>query len=280
MIVDILSDLHLDFYFPQEMEASIDAVKSIFDPIFFENQKRKIGDVLIIAGDIGHYNHQNIQILKILQAEYYQHIVSVLGNHDYYLINRIAEDNYDKDSFNRIKEMRSLINAEENMHCLNGTVVTIDGVKFGGCDSSYNNAYLKAYFPLVNHPTYNNNLWKSSINDYANMGGVNQYNQIYKLELPKIEAVYKECDIMITHVNPSFLHDHMSQYYMNQKSNTFFCFNGHRYMQDGTMKYWVFGHTHDTLEYEHEGVKCICNPFGYPAESSHGKDTRIKSIEI
>jgi predicted MPP superfamily phosphohydrolase len=102
MIIDILSDLHLDFYFPQEMEANVDAVKSIFDPIFFDNKKRETGDLLIIAGDIGHYNHQNLQILKIFQAEYYKHIVCVLGNHDYYLINRIAEEDYDMDSFSRV----------------------------------------------------------------------------------------------------------------------------------------------------------------------------------
>lgn len=60
----------------------------------------------------------------------------------------------------------------------------------------------------------------------------------------------------------------------------FFSFNGHKFMEDGRMKYWVFGHTPDRLEYEHHGVTCICNPFGYPSESLYGDDTFIRSIEL
>lgn len=246
MIINILSDLHLDFYFPQEMEANNAAVKSIFDPIFFDNRKRRTGDVLIVAGDIGHYNHKNLQILRIFQAEYYKHIVCVLGNHDYYL---------------------------------NGNVVDIDGIKFGGCDSSYSDAYLNKYFN--GSPFTDKNIkWKTNLYDYKGTCNINYYDTIYKLELPKIEVVYKECDVMITHVNPSYLHEHIAPTYKNDENNMFFTFDGHRFMKDGAMKYWVFGHTHNTLEYEHNGVKCICNPFGYPAESCYGDDIWIKSIEI
>ena len=280
MIIDILSDLHLDFYFPPEREANVDAVKSIFDPIFLDNKKSEIGDVLIIAGDIGHYNQQNLQILKIFQAEYYKHIICVLGNHDYYLINQTAKDDYGMNSFNRVKEMREMINAEIGMYCLNGNIIEISGVRFGGCDSSYSNAYLKAYFRSEDHPKSNNLRWKHQINDYKMMFGVNQYNHIYKLELPKIEAVYKECDVMITHVNPSYLHEHIAPSYINDKNNMFFTFDGHRFIKDGTMKYWVFGHTHNQLEYELYGVKCICNPFGYPDESCYGDDIWIKRIKL
>ena len=85
---------------------------------------------------------------------------------------------------------------------------------------------------------------------------------------------------MITHVNPSFLHRHIASSYKGQQSNMFFTFNGHQFMKEGSMKYWVFGHTHDRLEYEYSGVKCICNPFGYPSESYYGDDTLIRSIEL
>ena len=67
MIIDILSDLHFDKYFPQSQKTDVDAIKSIYNPIFFNNRTRETGDVLIVAGDIGHYNHQNIEILKIFQ---------------------------------------------------------------------------------------------------------------------------------------------------------------------------------------------------------------------
>ena len=280
MTVDILSDLHLDFYFPQQKAVNIDTIKSVYDSIFFDNKKRVCGDVLVVAGDLGHFNFQNIEILKIFQKEYYKNIVCVLGNHDYYLVNKVAQNDYDLDSFNRAKEMRELINEQENMYCLNGNIIEIDGIKFCGCDSSYSNAYLNTYFPPGNNHKANNEMWKNCINDYRFMYNVNNYDDIYKQELPKIKAVYKECDVMITHVNPSFLHKHMTQSYINQQSNTFFSFDGHQFIHEGTMQYWIFGHTHDTLEYELNKVQCICNPMGYPNESHNGKNIAIKSINI
>jgi len=46
------------------------------------------------------------------------------------------------------------------------------------------------------------------------------------------------------------------------------------------MKYWVFGHTHDAIEYEMENVKFLCNPLGYPNESQYGDNIKMKSFEV
>ncbi|AHJ14363.1 metallophosphoesterase family protein [Sulfurospirillum multivorans] len=278
--IDILSDLHLDAYFPHTPKVKKEAVKDIFDPIFLVN-RTSVGDVLIIAGDIGHYNEQNIEILRIFRQEYYQNIVCVLGNHDYYLNSKDEQEKYQKSSFARVEEMRALINAEEGMYCLNGAVVEIDGIRFGGVDSSYNNAYLKVYFPISDNPRSNNEYWKMNMPDHKMMFGIKKYNQLYKLSLPLLEAVYKDCDVMITHVNPSFLHQHLSPSWQNNRSSMFYSFDGHRFLEGGSMKYWLFGHTHNRLEYEHYGVTCICNPLGYPPEEDYNKmAVTLRSIEL
>jgi hypothetical protein len=46
------------------------------------------------------------------------------------------------------------------------------------------------------------------------------------------------------------------------------------------MKYWIFGHTHEELEYEAHNVKCFCNPLGYSNESGNGQWVKIKQIEV
>ena len=50
------------------------------------------------------------------------------------------------------------------------------------------------------------------------------------------------------------------------------------------MKHWVFGHTHDAIEYEIEDeiedVKFLCNPLNYPNESEYGDNINMKSFEI
>lgn len=43
------------------------------------------------------------------------------------------------------------------------------------------------------------------------------------------------------------------------------------------MKYWIFGHTHEQIEYSEHNVKCLCNPFGYPKELNNIK---IGSFDI
>jgi predicted phosphodiesterase len=49
---------------------------------------------------------------------------------------------------------------------------------------------------------------------------------------------------------------------------------------NGTIKYWVFGHTHDPIEYEIDNVKFLCNPLGYPNESGYGENITMKNFEI
>jgi len=134
--------------------------------------------------------------------------------------------------------------------------------------------YLNYRYPNGNFPLKSNNeMWKNCMFDFEMIKGIENFNDLYHIELPKIEAVYKECDVMITHINPSFQDEHLSKEFFQQQTNTFFCFNGHEYMRSGTMKYWIFGHTHDSIEYEFEGVKCMCNAFDFLNKSG-------KSFEI
>ena len=57
--IDILSDIHFDNYFYGKY--TNDDVINFYSQIIDFN---KCGDVLVIAGDIGHNNSQNIKILK------------------------------------------------------------------------------------------------------------------------------------------------------------------------------------------------------------------------
>ena len=275
MKIDYLSDLHLDFYFNPTIAISTKNVKLFFDDIFGTSSS----NILIIAGDIGHYNLQNIEVLKILHKEYYKNIICVLGNHDYYLLNSDSKKEYKNNSYNRVEQMRTLINKEDGLHCLNGDIIEIDGVKFAGCDSWYSDAYMKYYYPKRNEK-FILKLWKHSLNDYQNTQNIENFLDLYNDEMRKLEKIYKKCDVMITHINPSYLEEHIVKRYHGSDINTFFTFDGHKYLKNGTMKYWVFGHTHDVVKYDFEGVQCVCNPFGYPSESNYGEYIEVESIEV
>ena len=279
MKIDYLSDLHIDFYFSRKEPITNDKMKKLFEPIITKNG-RIIGDVLIIAGDIGHYNYQNINVLKYLKENYYKHIICVLGNHDYYLLGKEVKSQF-KNSFERIKNMRDLINSEENMYCLDGNIIQISGINFSGCDSWYNDGYFKRQYPTQNFSRKSTNIqWHQTMNDAGYIYGIDNFDDIWEIEKPKVEAIYKKCDVMITHINPSCKDEHINIRYQNNPSNVFFSFDGEKYLKEGSMSHWIFGHTHEELEYQEFDVNCLCNPLGYPNESSNGKFVEMKSFEL
>jgi metallophosphoesterase superfamily enzyme len=278
VIIDILSDLHVDFYFKFK-KPEPKAVESLYSHIILDNQKRDVGDVLIVAGDIGHYNSQNINVLKLIKEIFgYKHIICVLGNHDYYLIDRPSKSKYFLKSVYRAERMREIINSSEGMYCLDGEVVEIDGIKFGGCDGWYDGEYTKRYFGNKTDE-YLDKLWGATMNDAYNIYSFN-WQEYAKLEKQKIEKIYKNVDVMITHINPSIQKEHTSVSFREEDTTGFFTFDGSKYLEGGSMKYWVFGHTHTEISYECSGVKCICNPMGYPGENDYGEWTWIRSVEL
>jgi len=289
MTIDILSDLHLDFYFRGEKNHA-DAVQKLYTPIFIQQEQRSVGNVLIVAGDLGHDNLQNIDILKHIKDIFaYKHIICLLGNHDYYLIDSRQRAKYDSNSFLRTAEMRELINNQKDMYCLDGNVIELEGVRFGGCDSWYDGTYTLTHFSHTEdsqkqyHKTIDDNyihrLWNQTMNDAHYIYGMD-WKAFSASENEKIETIYKNVDVMITHINPSIRKEHTDTLYQEEPSTGFFTFDGLNYLKNGSMKYWIFGHTHTPIEFNLEGVHCICNPMGYPGESDRGRLTKVKSIEI
>ena len=287
MTIDILSDIHLDFYFKSKKLIKDEEVENLFSHIFTMKGASTPADMLIIAGDLGHDNQQNINVLKCIQKLFkYKYIICVLGNHDYYLVSSLSKNYYKNKSLNRVNEMRTLINDIEGMYCLDGNIVEIDGVRFGGCDSWYDGEYITKNFDTA-HSTWNtprdsyyiDQLWKNGLND-SNYIEDFYWHQAAIDEKKKLDKIYKDVDVMITHVNPSLDPNHTFELYRESELTGFFTFNGEMYLREGSMKYWIFGHTHNETEYEVENVHCIANPMGYPGESGNGRYVTTRRIVL
>lgn len=265
--VSILSDLHFDSHFPS-FGVTEAMVRKFFDPIFTPNNQNP-AYVLVIAGDLGHDNDQNIMIIKLLRQIYFKHIICVLGNHDYYLINSKVAAHYDNDSFKRAQEMRDLLNSIDGVYCLDGNVVEIDGVRFGGCDSWYDGQYVLHH--LNPHYEYDldhvQNLWKHTMNDAHHMPNVKLFDALWDIERPKIEAIYQQCDVMITHVMPSINPEHVDKMYRSDKATGYFTFDGQKYLKETTAHTWIYGHSHSNQDVEVHGVRMIANQLGYRNEA-------------
>jgi len=271
MIFDVLSDLHFDAHFIDPVNTSKKQFQKKFDPLF----RDKAGEVLIIAGDLGHFNDQIMLCLGWLKKLYYPEgeIVCVLGNHDYHLNARTKRDF--ETPRHRAQDLRDRINAQDGMHCLDGNIISIGDVKIGGCDSWYDDVFAKKYFPHTSKK-YLMELWEKWMPDPLYMPDLEDYIAMSDSEKEKIDRIYRDVDIMVTHVNPSL--NNNGAYERSEISN-FYHFDGHRYLEEGNMKYWIFGHSHDKQhQFTQDGVTLITNALG--SDYYDVKNARLMSFEI
>ncbi len=299
----IMGDTHFDFYF--NVQSAVSA--RLFDSKFKELIESNPGDTLIIAGDIGHYNAQNVTCLKHLRR-YYDRVVVTFGNHDYYLISKSMVSKYQYGtrllggSRERVADMKSMIDSMDGVDYVDGNVVEIEGVRIGGATGWYDGSLMldrKKYDDINLH-------WRLQMND-ANMiypTGNNgaKFDTLFHEQKHRVDAVYQQCDIMVSHVSPlsewkqfaemyGFDSDQAardSNYSINHEAlqdyRAFYCFNGKEYLENGSMKHWIFGHTHRNFSrtYQREDgseIEIICNSIGYP-KNKEKSDFKLKVIEI
>lgn len=280
MTIDYLSDIHFDTHLGIWPHVQRQYFEQHFERIFVPIFETKSSDILIIAGDIGESNEQNIEALRLIRDRIgYKHIVLVLGNHDWFLANRGAIDHYET-SINRVNEFKEMVEKEEGLYLLDGDIVGIEGIRIGGAMSWYDGSYcfhnLNPYYSKDRD--YLQRLWSELNPDGDNIFGIEAFDDLLASELEKLERVYLESDVIVTHINPSIKPEHTAKRWSREDSTGFFTFDGSRFLVDTPAKFWIFGHTHTPLEYQRHGVQCRSNPLGYPGEWN--KDLRVKRIAL
>jgi metallophosphoesterase superfamily enzyme len=278
MILDYISDLHFDAYLSEKNlnNNSEKKLLILYDKVFFKHKFEKKRKYLFISGDLANSNDYSIFGLNLLNKYYYEKIIFILGNHDYYISKINLEDGVYQNSFDRIEEFKYLIESNKNLIYLDGKTIKIEGFTIGGFNSWYDGMFSK-YYNYLNTDKEIQYFWENYMLDSSRIHGIEKYNDIFYKEIKKIEKIYKTCDIILSHVSPTYLKEGFSLKYRNDKSNCFFSFNGHKYLKSKKLKYWIFGHTHEIVKFQMFGTKILSNPFGYPSES---KDKKVKTIII
>lgn len=263
MKFDLTSDIHLDFWVGvngnQKKQQS--SMRKLIEKLLPCNKS----DVLVIAGDLGHYNFQNGIFLDVLKS-YYRDVIVVPGNHDYYLVSLKAQKSNDFSSFNRINEMINIA-GDAGVYWLNGTTVSIDGVTFGGCGMWYDDSYAQDKFFMRSGSIQN--LWEAGMTDSrCIMAKPNRFDRYthFNGEFEKMTRIIDKCDVVVSHICPTS--DLIPRHRSHDPISTFYQFNGHALID--LMKpsaVWCYGHIHD------ESVSRIlhdhafyCNPLGYNDE--------------
>jgi hypothetical protein len=115
--------------------------------------------------------------------------------------------------------------------------------------------------------------------DYGNISNYNHFKELFFLEKQKLNKIYKDCNILLTHISPLCHPKYVSNHFKDDLLSSFFYFDGKKYIKETSAKHWVFGHIHSELEVEVSGISFHCNPYGVQKKNCF-RSVLIKQIEI
>ncbi|MGG1659511.1 metallophosphoesterase family protein [Brevibacillus sp. NRS-1366] len=268
---DLISDIHLDFWVKVEnpKHKMLPQIEDFINSILPDNPQ----NVLVIAGDLGHYNWQNQLLIKELK-QVYEHILLVAGNHDFYLVSTNQEKQYQGKSTKRVLEMKELCKEVMNVHYLDGNIIEIDGVKFGGVGIWYDFSYGMKELGYTKEALYSK--WWEVMNDSRLIKGLLDKSFTFAdEEKKKLDSIVDESDVIITHVGGDW--SRVIGNYKFDSVTSFYYFDGSNHFSKLEDKVWCFGHTHQRYDYDAYGCRFVNASLGYPSE---GKGRKIVQIEV
>jgi predicted phosphodiesterase len=260
---DFVSDLHVDTYFKSKKDC-----EKFIQKILPEEPS----EVLIIAGDISTRAGNTVPSMFLMHiAQFYKEVLVVLGNHDYWT-NTL--DTY-KGSFDRVSNLKNRF-VGTNVSFLDGTTKTINGVTYGGTVGWYDGSYGVLELGLTE--SYIDSIHKN-FSDYQHVDF--DYREFCRTQKEILKELVKVSDVVITHHIPIW--EKIPLKYATDPYSSFFHFDGYDLVRSCKDKVWIFGHTHDSYDYNFEGCQMLCNPLGYLHEKflpSHFEDSKKFPVRI
>ncbi|WP_239704986.1 metallophosphoesterase [Mammaliicoccus sp. E-M24] len=264
MNISYINDLHIDHWVkwnPSQEKYKARVQKFVQDLIDRSNIENK--EVMIIAGDISHFNFINKWVLEVFNEQFDKTLL-VSGNHDYYLISKNQKRKYKNSSMSRAKEMSELIDELSNVvyfHSVYGTgAFNYKGKVFAGVTmtSLPETDEEKSFYQNI----MNDSKYITSSPEPYNSFDMTVYNYLKELNI----------DVFISHYPLVRTYSHNK--HLNDGSlGSYLC-----RVDEHIAPINFFGHVHEEEQlYEVAGTKHYTNALGYPSEKL---GSIIRQIEI
>lgn len=244
MKIHLISDLHLEHYEP--------------DDTFIYDLDPEDCETLVIAGDLCPRWYESVKGFFQMACDKYEHVIYVLGNHEYY--GSTYEETREK-----FKELDEWIS---NLYCLENQTLALGEKVIAGTTLWFRDT------PL--NPLYEREMCDfQQIPDFRSWVYVKNQEALTFLE--NANGVDWSADLVVTHHLPSY--KSVSPRYAEEPTNLYFLCDVEGIMLDMEPKVWAHGHTHIPCDYPLGNTRVVCNPRGYPWEGS-SKGYCPQTVEI
>ncbi len=198
-------------------------------------------DVLVLAGDIGTKSNIIPFLENLSRKDDGKPKIFVPGNHEYY--------------GSSVKEANDNIanNKPRCVHFLNNDSVKIDGHNFVGTTLWFSDGGNRSK-AIVEDMRWT---------DFRHIQNLNAYD-LHAESIDFLHSTVSSNDIVVTHHLPH--KNAISPRFKNSTANRYFQADVPQHLF-GKAKVWIFGHTHDSNNFEVGNCRLVSNPVGYPGEN-------------
>ena len=253
MKIQYASDLHLEFHENSQY--------------LKENSLEVVGDILVLAGDIGYLGDDNYSKHPFWDwaSENYRQVIVAMGNHEFYKGYDVATlpDGFD-------------LEIRPNVHAYYNKVINIDGV-----DIIVSTLWAHIH-PADEYYT------ERSVSDFYRIRykghrfNADNFNAEHQRCLSFIkDAVAKSAaraKVVVTHHVPSFALS--SKDFVGSPINGAFTVELGNYIAASGIDYWIYGHSHRNIQATIGTTRCLSNQLGYVSHREHQTFNPSASIEI
>lgn len=252
MKIRLLSDLHTEFRLPYKTAQ------------FAEYRGE---DVLVLAGDIASGATNTKDVIKFFLDQGFPKVVYVPGNHEYYGSTMPHFDD----------KLQNWCEQNRGAHFLRPGHLVIDEVLFTG----------GTLWTCFADNFFSQSAAKRAINDFRqirNFTTSHAYDLYYK-HLDYIKQSYEQRGdrrvVVVTHFLPA--RECIAPRWRGANLlNDYFANDLGAWIADMKNTTWLFGHTHDAMDFELGNTRMVCNPHGYynSGETDTNGFNPFKTIEV
>lgn len=253
MKIQYASDLHLEF------TENASYIK--------HNPLKVVGDILILAGDIGYLGDQNFSRHPFWDwaSDNYSQVIVAMGNHEFYKFFDISslENGYK-------------LPIRHNVTAYYNTIVPIGNTDII-VSTLWSHIPLKeAAFTEQVISDFHRILYKGDLLSFAN------FNQEHIRCLDFIKTAISESNaahkIVVSHHVPSF--KMLCPKFKGSKVNGAFIVELEDFIKTSGINYWIYGHSHYNMDVQIGNTLCVSNQLGYVFHDEHQSFRKDASFEI